>query len=331
VSVSIVTIEGTNTNLEHIAQVAATTRGMTDIVNPLNLGKNFNFILQNAVVATEVSAKMFVHQALYIRHEAQNASTSDRAVGNVARESAITFEYGVKDAALAAKFDKLPFQIQITYTRLDGAKCMRILSRQEEVTSKREEAEQNMNVNVVGMFAQQTAAALASEGNYTKARMKTKSAMRMVKRNKEVISNDAEKSEQLNVWTSNATKLNKVLKNKKVAEKKKGLHYDSASDDDSDDEMDMLVDKKAEAPKSAGFSFNPFGLFGSSSAAPNPAPPTSAPAASFGFASPQASASNANRAQRQMARQLHRTEDDASANVIFQNANPSYSAYSKKK
>lgn len=68
----------------------------------------------------------------------------------------------MKDTKVTSGLKHLPFQIQITYTRLDGAKCMRVLSRVEQVTTQREEAEKNMNVNVIGMFAQQTAANLAS-------------------------------------------------------------------------------------------------------------------------------------------------------------------------
>jgi len=41
-----VTIAGQNTKLEHLAKVANITKGMTDIVDPLKLGSNFNFILQ---------------------------------------------------------------------------------------------------------------------------------------------------------------------------------------------------------------------------------------------------------------------------------------------
>lgn len=59
--------------------------------------------------------------------------------------------------------------------------------------------------------------------------MKQKSAMRMIKRNMASISKDQTKSEQLQAWESSAAKLNRVLKEKKVSEKKKGFDYDSAS------------------------------------------------------------------------------------------------------
>lgn len=103
-----------------------------------------------------------------------------------------------------------------------------------------------MNVNVVGIFAQQSAAQLASEGNYTKARMKQKSAMRMVNRNIDAIKGDEDRSAQLKVWNQEATRLNGVLKSKKIAERKKGLNYNSSSEDDSgDDEDEMDIPNEA--------------------------------------------------------------------------------------
>jgi len=69
VSVSIISIKGTTASLEHIAKIAAQTRGYNDIVDPLNLTKNFNFVLQNSIIATDVSATMFLNRGLTFRHE----------------------------------------------------------------------------------------------------------------------------------------------------------------------------------------------------------------------------------------------------------------------
>lgn len=46
VMVSVVSIKGTNTSLEHIAKVANHTKGYNDILDPLKLSKGFNFILE---------------------------------------------------------------------------------------------------------------------------------------------------------------------------------------------------------------------------------------------------------------------------------------------
>lgn len=59
---------------------------------------------------------------------------------------------------------------------------MRVVAKEVKVTKSREEAEAHVNVAVVGLHSQQQTAKLVTRGDYTKARMKQKSNMRMVRR-----------------------------------------------------------------------------------------------------------------------------------------------------
>lgn len=63
----------------------------------------------------------------------------------------------------------LPFQAQITYTTLDGKKCVRVISKKQEVGFEKEEIQKEANVNILATHAQQQSAALAKEGNYRRA------------------------------------------------------------------------------------------------------------------------------------------------------------------
>jgi hypothetical protein len=56
------------------------------------------------------------------------------------------------------------------------------MAKEAKVTKSREEAEAHVNVVVVGLHSQQQTAKLVTKGDYTKARMKQKSNMRMVRR-----------------------------------------------------------------------------------------------------------------------------------------------------
>jgi len=234
--------------LEHLAKVSAETRGYNNIVDPLNLSKNFNFMLQNSIIATEVSATMYLNQGLVFRHEknALNSKTT-RIVGNCTKESTITFEYYAAEKEVVNNLKHVYFQVQINFTKLDGTKCMRILSKMAEVTHNREEAEKHVNVNVIGLHSQAQAAQLATEGQYTKARMVQKSNMRMVRRT--LATGDATdlQSDQYNLWNEEALRLNSALKNNKITERKHGIHYDSAAEDNSgSDSDDREEDKKSE-------------------------------------------------------------------------------------
>jgi hypothetical protein len=238
VAVSILTIKGSNTSLEFLAQVSTESRGYNDVVDPLNLTKNFNFVLQNAIIATSVTATMFLNKGLTFRHEknAQNTKAT-REVGNCTKESTITFQYYPVEKALFKDSQAILFQVQISYVKLDGTKCLRVISKKAEVTNNREEAEKHVNVNVVGLHAQAQAAVLATEGQYSKARMVQKTNMRMVRRGIAQGASDSQAA-QYNLWNVEAVRLNKAIKSTKITEKKEGVDYDSAEDDGSGSEED---------------------------------------------------------------------------------------------
>jgi len=254
--VSIVTIKGTNTALELIANVAVQTKGYNDVVDPLKLTKNFNFILQNNIIATDVTVQMFLHKSLRFKHEETSKDLSKclRDVGNVNKESTITFEYIINDKEKAKEIKQLPFQIQIRFTKLNGAKCLRVLSKVTQVTENREEAEKHVNVGVIGIHAQLQAAKLAADGSYTKARMVQKSNMRMVRRALKSPESTEQQQKQYRLWSEEAVRLNDAIKTGYVEEEQMGLEYGSACDDHSDIEIDnhivvVEIDKKEKKEK----------------------------------------------------------------------------------
>eukprot|EP01123_Difflugia_compressa_P010696 TRINITY_DN398_c0_g1_i1.p1 TRINITY_DN398_c0_g1~~TRINITY_DN398_c0_g1_i1.p1 ORF type:complete len:679 (-),score=166.31 TRINITY_DN398_c0_g1_i1:70-1827(-) len=240
VAVSIVSIKGSNTSMEHLAKICVDTRGYNDIVDPLNLTKNFNFILQNNIIATDISATMFLNKGFTFRHEknAQN-SKATRVVGNCTKESSITFEYYPAQKEIVNQLKQVHFQVQISFTKLDGTRCMRIISKTSEVTREREVAEKHVNVSVVGLHAQVQTAQLATEGQYTKARMYQKANMRMVRRG--IASEEATESQikHYSLWNKEATRLNSALKATKIDERQKGITYDSAEEDGSASEEEV--------------------------------------------------------------------------------------------
>jgi len=230
VGVSIISIQGENARLEYIAKVAADTRGFNDIVDPLNLTKGFNFILENKIIATDVSVTLLLHNGLKVRHMAtvEDAGTTKvmRSIGNCNVNSVVTFEYAKRKGVDLSALQAIPFQIQISYTKPNGNKCMRVLAKEAKITKSREEAEAHVNIAVVGLHSQQQTAKLVTKGDYTKARMKQKSNMRMVRRG---IATNPEAGEQqdqnYSVWVSDAVKLNKFIKSKKQKEKEEGRLY----------------------------------------------------------------------------------------------------------
>jgi len=240
VSVSVITIEGTDCKLAELGRVADITGGQVNIVKPENLTKEFGTILADPIIATNVKAVFTVHNQLYIR-DADDASESnwvERTVGNVTADTEITFEFGVrhgakgklsKEAKSKGKGAKakskdmsqgeekpeegaigdgatsgatsgtsespteLPFQIQVTYTDLEGARAMRVLTQKKPVTKERQEAEKNVNYNILGTNACQQSARLAQKGKYKEARLNVMMNQRFFYRKKVSGGDDAAK------------------------------------------------------------------------------------------------------------------------------------------
>lgn len=174
VNVNVISMEGTDCKLSLLGKLADKTNGTMKIVNPLNLSEEFKSILENRMVATNVNAKLIVnHKYLYIRNEELEAlegkaidsddfkakeelnqkkkSIDEKEIGNALMETEITFEYGIRKLDKASKtsdsFKELPFQLQITYTSLDGSKSLRVYSKHQEFTKDREVAEKNVASN----------------------------------------------------------------------------------------------------------------------------------------------------------------------------------------
>jgi len=108
-------------------------------------------LLSMPVIATNVEAKVKIHKGLRFRNELDKDVSDDKTIlarkfGNVTAESVFTFEYGLKPIAQLLEMEDLdmtqithfPFQAQIAYTALDGSRCLRVVTKQQEVCNERE-------------------------------------------------------------------------------------------------------------------------------------------------------------------------------------------------
>jgi len=64
VTVSIVSIEGDECNMDSLGKVAEMTGGIVERVDPTTLTKNFASMLSIPVIATNVEAKVKIHKGL---------------------------------------------------------------------------------------------------------------------------------------------------------------------------------------------------------------------------------------------------------------------------
>jgi len=152
VLVNLVTIAGTEANIQALQCLVELSGGQIEQVNPEEMQQDFAAILSQKAIATKVETKVKLHKGLQFRNELEQDLSEDKTIltrrfGNVTTESMFTFEYGLKPIsellAMAdldmATITHFPFQTQIKYTALNGDKCMRVITQKLEVSSEREE------------------------------------------------------------------------------------------------------------------------------------------------------------------------------------------------
>lgn len=96
VSVSVITIKGTDCKLVEIGKIADRTGGQVNIVDPLKLTQEFSTILANKIIATNVVATFILHKDLFFFYEDSEESKVVKNIGNVTADTEISFEYGVR-------------------------------------------------------------------------------------------------------------------------------------------------------------------------------------------------------------------------------------------
>ena len=177
-----------------LSPLADLTGGDIYKVDPANLSNDFANILSEAVIATNVEVRVKLHKGLTFRNEnplnlSEDGTLLIRAIGNATEAQEVTLEYCAKPSKDLkemkdmdfSKVTHLPFQTQIGYLSLDGMKCVRLITKSQEITFEREEAKKEADYHVLSVNAVQQTAKLAKEGNYRGAQANAYHWKRMMK------------------------------------------------------------------------------------------------------------------------------------------------------
>ncbi|CAI2386334.1 unnamed protein product [Moneuplotes crassus] len=194
VTVNIISIKGEECDLETLRPLYDKTNGNVDIIEPDELKNNFANMMKQEVIATRVVVKVKLHKALEFRNEDEKDLSNEktiltRDVGNVTEDSEITFEYRVKDQKDLekldnfdiSKIDQIPFQTIIEYTKLDGMKCIRTITKVQKVTDDAAQMKKDVNIEVLAVNAAQQASKLATRGQFREAQAYSMNQKRYLK------------------------------------------------------------------------------------------------------------------------------------------------------
>ena len=156
-------------------------------MDPKDLIDNFSNILSAKVIATKVQMKVKLHKGLEFRNELPQNLSSDKTImsrdlGNVTEDTEVTFEYKLKSIKELVKMvdidltkiKSLPFQAQITYSTLEGSRCVRVITYLKESSFFKEVLEKDAYYEVLGLNAIQQTAKMAKQGDYKNAQIYSK-------------------------------------------------------------------------------------------------------------------------------------------------------------
>jgi len=218
-SVSIVTIGDGSARLVDLGEVADATGGTVNQVNPMDLADEFSALLAEPPVGTSTTCTLRLHEGLYFLNDLHNTAEQSnqgqqqqqqkqpqhsqfpksalaaRDLGTVTASTVASFEFGVRprseltgaaSQAPVREMPRLPFQLQIEYTRpADGARCLRVVTATRITTTDRSKAEKAANLAALAPAAEQQAAQLALAGEVTHARTAALSKQKLVRRTTE--------------------------------------------------------------------------------------------------------------------------------------------------
>jgi len=188
VTVSVLSIRAEDCCLEHLGKLADQTNGVVDIVNPMDLSKQVASVMSKPILGTGVTCKVIMNNNFTFVDSFSHKITKE--IGNVTADSDFTFAF--KQSKYLPDMKDVPIQVQINYSRPDGAQIHRIITRKVEISNDRDKVEENSRTAILAMHAIHTSAGLAQQGDYKGARVNLISVMRLLQRGMKTRQNQKE-------------------------------------------------------------------------------------------------------------------------------------------
>jgi len=212
-AVNIMALEDSNCMLSAFAVVATETSGQVNVLHPLEWVAEVQRIAQNPAIATNVHLQLFIPPACSeIKQdkcdrckELTGANSICCNVGNATADSNIPFDFAITKPCGPT----VNFQLQIGYTRMDGAQCMRVISVEKQVTEDRNAAEKAVDVAVAGLYAFYKASQLALKGDVNSARNTLLGMTSMLQRG----ATTQTQKEELSAFTQETSDVDRILRN----------------------------------------------------------------------------------------------------------------------
>nr|XP_040031974.1 circularly permutated Ras protein 1-like [Gasterosteus aculeatus aculeatus]XP_040031975.1 circularly permutated Ras protein 1-like [Gasterosteus aculeatus aculeatus]XP_040031976.1 circularly permutated Ras protein 1-like [Gasterosteus aculeatus aculeatus] len=172
VTVSVLSIEGTDCRLDELGRLAERTGGTVVVASPKRLHSEFEEIIENRMIATHCTVTLLLPRSLHVRGEKEAGPKGTREVGNVDPDTEITFQFGAReqDAAAPAVGNRVFIQLQIRYRQRKGQTMLRVITTSRDVTDDSSAALSTLSLAIIQLNSSQASAALAVRGRLLDAR-----------------------------------------------------------------------------------------------------------------------------------------------------------------
>ncbi|XP_028423636.1 circularly permutated Ras protein 1-like isoform X2 [Perca flavescens] len=173
VTVSVLSIEGTDCRLDELGRLADRTGGTVVIASPNRLHQEFEQIIENRTIATHCTVTLLLPQSLCMKGEREAGHKGTREVGNVDPDTEITFQFGVSkqdaEVSVPASGSRVSIQLQIRYRQRKGQWMLRVITTEREVTDDSLAALSSLSLAIIQLNSSQASAALAVRGRFLDA------------------------------------------------------------------------------------------------------------------------------------------------------------------
>jgi hypothetical protein len=198
VIIDLLTFEDEQSNIEILMGMIDQTGGEIIRVKCTDILEQFSNLLTNEIVATNVKIKVKLHKLMNFRNEdplyiKNDGSVLLKDIGNVTKESELFVEYSFKKSDEIVKYEDIdienlkpvPFQSIIDYTNKNGDRCIRVLSKNQIISSEKDVIQSKANFEIISTNAIQKTSKLAENGQYREAQSHALAWKKMMKNNAE--------------------------------------------------------------------------------------------------------------------------------------------------
>ncbi|XP_029384153.1 circularly permutated Ras protein 1-like isoform X3 [Echeneis naucrates] len=186
VTVSVLSIEGTDCRLDELGRLADRTGGKVVIASPNRLHTEFEQIIENRTIATHCTVTLLLPKSLRIIGEREAGRKGTREVGNVDPDTEITFQFGANeedtDAPAPVSGSRVCIQLQVRYRQRNGERILRVLTSERNVTDESSVVLSSLSLAIIQLNSSQASAALAVRGRFLDARKEGEMQRKLIER-----------------------------------------------------------------------------------------------------------------------------------------------------